>query len=159
MGGSIASEAREPDQLLREIADYVDAFEIGSSEAYDTARVALMDTLGCGLEALEYPECVKLLGPVVPGVTARHYARVPGTQFELDPVTAAFNIIRTRQSQLGALGHRQLKKDRKRPALMDGLKGFRLHKGPMTVGSMEPTTIAMIHTTTATPSALSQPML
>ena len=92
MGGSISSSAREPDLLLREIADYVDAFEIGSREAYETARLALMDTLGCGLEALEYPECAKLLGPVVPGVTARHYARVPGTQFELDPVTAAFNI-------------------------------------------------------------------
>lgn len=92
MGSSIPSLAREPDQLLRDISEYVTGFEITSTEAYDTARVALMDTLGCGFEALEYPECVKLLGPIVPGVTARHYARVPGTQFELDPVTAAFNI-------------------------------------------------------------------
>lgn len=92
MGSAISPVIREPDALLKQIADYVDTFEIKSREAYDTGRVALMDTLGCGLEALEYPECTKLLGPVVPGVSARHFARVPGTQFELDPVTAAFNI-------------------------------------------------------------------
>ena len=83
---------RQPDQLLVDIADYVDAFEISSKAAFDTARVALMDALGCGFESLEYPECRKLLGPAVPGITAAHYARVPGTQFELEPVTAAFNI-------------------------------------------------------------------
>jgi 2-methylcitrate dehydratase len=92
MTASVQSSDREPDQLLCDIADYVDHFEIKSEEAYQTARVALMDTLGCGLEALEYPECTKLLGPSVPGIVARHFARVPGTQFELDPITAAFNI-------------------------------------------------------------------
>lgn len=86
------SAKRQPDQLLCDIAEYVDKFEIVSKNAYETARFALMDTLGCGLEALEYPECVKLLGPTIPGITARNFARVPGTQFELDPVTAAFNI-------------------------------------------------------------------
>ena len=63
-----------------------------SAEAYETARYCLMDTLGCGLLALNYPACVKLLGPVVPGTKVPNGSRVPGTSFELDPVTAAFNI-------------------------------------------------------------------
>src|SRR3984885_10079030 len=84
----------ESDRLLQEIADYALAVDsISSEEAIDTARLCLMDSLGCGLLALNYPACTKLLGPVVPGATMPGIgARVPGTQFELDPVRAAFNI-------------------------------------------------------------------
>lgn len=84
----------EPDELLQQIADYVLAVDrITSEEAIDTARLCLMDTLGCGLLALSYPACTKLLGPIVPGATMPgRGARVPGTDFELDPVQAAFNI-------------------------------------------------------------------
>jgi 2-methylcitrate dehydratase len=77
---------------LVDIAEYVTSYEINSSLAYETARNCLNDTLGCGLEALEYPACKKLLGPVVPGTVVANGARVPGTQFQLDPVQAAFNI-------------------------------------------------------------------
>ena len=82
----------EPDQVLVDIADYVCDYEIKSAEAYDTARYCLMDTLGCGLEALSYPACTKLLGPIVPDTVVLNGARVPGTQFQLDPVKAAFDI-------------------------------------------------------------------
>lgn len=82
----------EPDKVIADIADYALNYEISSELAYTTARYCLMDTLGCGLEALEYPACTKLLGPVVPGILVPHGARVPGTHFELDPVLAAFNI-------------------------------------------------------------------
>src|SRR5688572_21499045 len=81
-----------PDKVLTDIADYVAGFRVKSAEAYDTARLCLMDTLGCGLEALEYPACTKLLGPIVPGTVVPNGAKVPGTQFQLDPVQAAFNI-------------------------------------------------------------------
>lgn len=80
------------DKELTDIACYVLKDAIKSEEAYDTARYCLMDTLGCGLLALRYPECTKLLGPVVPGTHVPHGVRVPGTQFELDPILAAFNI-------------------------------------------------------------------
>jgi 2-methylcitrate dehydratase len=84
----------EPDLLFQAIADYVLSPEkITSTEALETARLCLMDTLGCGLLALDYPACTKLLGPVVPGATMpSHGARVPGTAYELEPVQAAFNI-------------------------------------------------------------------
>lgn len=82
----------EFDKELVAIADYVLNTSIKSQEAYDTARHCLMDTLGCGLLALRYPECTKLLGPIVKGTVVPQGARVPGTQFELDPVQAAFNI-------------------------------------------------------------------
>jgi len=84
----------EPDTLLQQIADYVLGVEkITSGEALDTARLCLMDSLGCGLLALNYPACTKLLGPVVPGATMPGTgARVPGTSYELDPIQAAFNI-------------------------------------------------------------------
>ena len=82
----------KPDQVLVDIADYVSKYEIKSVEAYDTARLCLMDTIGCGLEALAYPACTKLLGPIVPGTSTPSGAKVPGTQFQLDPVQAAFNI-------------------------------------------------------------------
>ena len=80
------------DSLLEKIADYLENFAISSEEAYQTARYCLMDTLGCGLLALNYSACTKLLGPVVPGTRTPQGSRVPGTNFELDPVTAAFNI-------------------------------------------------------------------
>ena len=84
----------EPDALLQQIADYTLAIDlITSDEAFDTARLCLMDTLGCGLLALDYPACTKLLGPVVPGATLPGTgARVPGTSYELEPIQAAFNI-------------------------------------------------------------------
>ncbi|MHB1871222.1 MAG: bifunctional 2-methylcitrate dehydratase/aconitate hydratase [Steroidobacteraceae bacterium] len=81
-----------PDRVLTDIADYVLGAEPGGELAYQTAHHCLLDTLGCGLEALEYPACAKLLGPIVPGTPVPHGARVPGTQFQLDPVQAAFNI-------------------------------------------------------------------
>jgi len=80
------------DTVLADIADYALGYEVRSPLAYETARHCLMDTLGCGLEALEYPACTKLLGPIVPGTVVPHGARVPGTGFRLDPVQAAFNI-------------------------------------------------------------------
>jgi 2-methylcitrate dehydratase len=82
----------EPDRVLVDIVDYVLDYQIASAPAYQTARHCLIDTLGCGLEALEYPACTKLLGPIVPGTAVPHGARVPGTQHQLDPVQAAFNI-------------------------------------------------------------------
>ncbi len=80
------------DPVLVDIVDYVQNYQIKSGLAYDTARLCLIDTLGCGLEALEYPACTKLLGPIVPGTVVPNGAKVPGTQFQLDPVQAAFNI-------------------------------------------------------------------
>jgi 2-methylcitrate dehydratase len=88
----ISNERPAPDKVLTDIADYTLNYEIRSDLAYTTARYCLMDTLGCGLEALEYPACTKLLGPVVPGTVVPHGARVPGTSYQLDPVLAAFNI-------------------------------------------------------------------
>jgi 2-methylcitrate dehydratase len=80
------------DQVLIDIADYIHSYNISSELAYVTARNCLIDTLGCGLEALEYPACTKLLGPIVPGTVVPNGAKVPGTAFQLDPVQAAFNI-------------------------------------------------------------------
>jgi len=92
MSAPISNVRPEPDQVLADIADYVLNYEVRSDLAYETARNCLIDTLGCGLEALEYPACKKLLGPVVPGTVVPQGAKVPGTQFQLDPVQAAFNI-------------------------------------------------------------------
>ena len=92
MSAPISNVRPDPDLVLVDIADYVLKYEIQSGLAYETARNCLIDTLGCGLEALEYPACRKLLGPIVPGTTVPHGAKVPGTQFQLDPVQAAFNI-------------------------------------------------------------------
>ena len=80
------------DQVIQDIADYVIHYEIDSAEAMDTARNCLMDTLGCGLLALRFPECTKHLGPLVQGTVVPNGARVPGTQFVLDPVKAAWDI-------------------------------------------------------------------
>lgn len=80
------------DSLLTEIADYIHRAEVSSELAYDTARHCLMDSLGCGFLALAYPQCRKMLGPIVPGATLRGGCRVPGTSLELDPVKSAFDI-------------------------------------------------------------------
>jgi 2-methylcitrate dehydratase len=89
----IKSAERPPaDAALTAIADYARNFTLKSELAYDTARYCLMDTLACGFQALKYPACRKLLGPVVPGAVMPGGARVPGTSYELDPVQAAFNI-------------------------------------------------------------------
>ena len=91
MSSQISNE-RPADKVITDIADYALQFEIQSELAFTTAQHCLMDTLGCGLEALEYPACAKLLGPIVPGTVVPHGAKVPGTEFQLDPVQAAFNI-------------------------------------------------------------------
>lgn len=82
----------EFDQVLVDIADYVINYQINSPAALETAYYCFLDTLGCGMESLQYPSCKKLLGPVIPGSIIPHGVRVPGTQFQLDPVQAAFNI-------------------------------------------------------------------
>jgi 2-methylcitrate dehydratase len=87
-----SAQRQAPDALLEAIADYVLGADPHSELAYETAYHCLTDTIGCGLQALKYPACTKLLGPVVPGATLHGGARVPGTSWELDPVTAAFNI-------------------------------------------------------------------
>ena len=92
MSSHISNERPAPDKVLTDIADYALRYEVSSELAYTTARYCLMDTLGCGLEALEYPACTKLLGPIVPDTVVPHGARVPGTSYQLDPVQAAFNI-------------------------------------------------------------------
>jgi 2-methylcitrate dehydratase len=82
----------DPDQVLIDIADYVADAAITSAEAYATAYSCLLDALGCAMVSLRYPACRKHLGPIVPGTIVPHGVRVPGTQFVLDPVQAAFNI-------------------------------------------------------------------
>ncbi|WP_148862562.1 2-methylcitrate dehydratase [Marinobacter fonticola] len=92
------NERPDYDEVLQKIADYVLDFNVGGSEnddtheALDTARNCLIDTLGCGLLALRFPDCTKHLGPIVEGTTVPHGARVPGTSFRLDPVKAAWDI-------------------------------------------------------------------
>ena len=92
MSAHVSNVRPKPDRILELIASYSRSFSVGSEEAYTTARYCLMDTLGCGFEALEYPACTKLMGPIVRGTMVPNGARVPGTQFQLDPVQAAFNI-------------------------------------------------------------------
>lgn len=82
----------DPDKVLRDIADYVHSFKIDSDLALETARLCLIDTIGCGLEALRFPDCTKLLGPVVEGTIVPNGTRVPGTNYQLDPIRGAFNI-------------------------------------------------------------------
>jgi len=88
----ISNVRPDPDKVLSDIVDYVEKYKIASKEAYETARYCLMDTLGCGFEALSFPACTKLMGPIVPGTVVPNGAKVPGTSFQLDPVQAAFNI-------------------------------------------------------------------
>jgi 2-methylcitrate dehydratase len=92
MSTPISNVRPEPDEVLTDIADYALGYEITGAEAWNTARLCLMDALGCGFEALSFPACTKLLGPIVPGAIVPNGAKVPGTQFQLDPVMAAFNI-------------------------------------------------------------------
>lgn len=80
------------DQVMVDIADYVLEHRIDSDLAFETAHHCLLDTLGCGLAALDFPACTKLLGPIVPGTVVPDGARVPGTPYQLDPVKAAFDI-------------------------------------------------------------------
>jgi 2-methylcitrate dehydratase len=92
MSAEVSNIRPEPDKLLIDIADYAADYVSDSREAIDTARYDLLDTLGCGLLALRFPECTKHLGPVVPGATLPKGARVPGTDWQIEPVHAAFNI-------------------------------------------------------------------
>jgi 2-methylcitrate dehydratase len=92
MSAPISNVRPAPDQVLVDIADYVARYAITSDEACRTAHYCLLDTLGCGFEALSYPACTKLLGPIVPGTVVPNGAKVPGTAYQLDPVQAAFNL-------------------------------------------------------------------
>ncbi|WP_175883473.1 bifunctional 2-methylcitrate dehydratase/aconitate hydratase [Burkholderia sp. BCC0044] len=92
MSAPVSNVRPAPDSVLVDIVDYVLNTGIDSALALETARHCLIDTLGCGLEALSYPACTKLLGPVVPGTIVPNGAKVPGTSFQLDPVQAAFGI-------------------------------------------------------------------
>ncbi|KAF7597355.1 hypothetical protein BBP40_006296 [Aspergillus hancockii] len=85
--------AQKPyDPEIQDMANYIHNYEINSDLAYDTARLVFLDTLGCGLEALKFKECTKLLGPIVEGTVVPNGTRVPGTPYQLDPVNGAFNI-------------------------------------------------------------------
>ena len=92
MSSHVAQGNQPYDQAIIDIVDYALNYEIKSPVAYETAWNCFMDTLGCGLEALEYEACTKLLGPVVPGLTVANGVKVPGTKHVLDPVQGAFNI-------------------------------------------------------------------
>jgi 2-methylcitrate dehydratase len=92
VSANITKVKQEFDKEIIDIVDYVENYEIKSEVAYETAWNCLLDTLGCGLEALEYDECKKLLGPLAPGTVVTNGVRVPGTNYELDPVQGAFNI-------------------------------------------------------------------
>lgn len=92
MTAQISNERPQPDKVLVDIADYVLNYEIKSDLAWKTAHYCLLDTIGCGLEALTYPACTKMLGPIVKGTVVPNGAKVFGTQFQLDPVQAAFDI-------------------------------------------------------------------
>lgn len=92
MSSYISNERPETDKVIVDIVDYVLNYEIKSDLAFRTAHYCLLDTLGCGFEALTYPACTKLMGPIVPGTIVPNGAKVPGTSFQLDPVQAAFNI-------------------------------------------------------------------
>ncbi|UPZ36434.1 bifunctional 2-methylcitrate dehydratase/aconitate hydratase [Sphingobacterium sp. PCS056] len=92
MASQISNDRPQADQVLADIADYVLHYKVESKVAWNTAFYCFLDTLGCGFEALTYPACTKLLGPVVPGTIVPHGAKVPGTSYQLDPIQAAFNI-------------------------------------------------------------------
>jgi 2-methylcitrate dehydratase len=92
MSAPISNVRPKPDKVLTLIADYATKYQVTSQEAYETARYCLMDTLGCGFEALEYPACTKMLGAIDPETVVPRGAKVPGTKFQLDPVQAAFNL-------------------------------------------------------------------
>ena len=89
-----SAERPAPDAVLTAIADYARNFTVRSDTAYETARYCLMDTLACGFQALKYPACRKLLGPLVPGAVMPGGARIPGTSFELEPVPAITRAVK-----------------------------------------------------------------
>ncbi|KZT61940.1 2-methylcitrate dehydratase [Calocera cornea HHB12733] len=82
----------EPDQVLKDIAAYVHHYHVTSPVAWDTARLCLIDTMGCGLEGLRFNECARLMGPVVEGTVVPNGTKVLGTSYQVDPVRGAFNI-------------------------------------------------------------------
>jgi len=88
----ITNKRPGPDKVLVDIAEYALNYKISKPSALESARLCMMDALACALDALDYPDCTKLLGPVVPGTVVPHGSRVPGTAYELDPVTAAFSF-------------------------------------------------------------------
>ncbi|MGV6943746.1 bifunctional 2-methylcitrate dehydratase/aconitate hydratase [Sphingobacterium kyonggiense] len=92
MSSHISNNRPDPDQVLVDIADYVLNYKVESDLALETAHYCFLDTIGCGFEALTYPACTKLLGPIVPGTIVPNGAKVPGTAYQLDPIQAAFNI-------------------------------------------------------------------
>lgn len=92
MSSHISNVRPQPDQVLVDIADYVLNYEIKNDLAWKTAQYCMLDALGCGLEALTFPACTKMLGSVVPGTIVPNGAKVPGTAYQLDPIQAAFNI-------------------------------------------------------------------
>lgn len=92
MSSHISNKRPDPDQVLVDIADYVLNYKVDSDLALETAHYCFLDTIGCGFEALTYPACTKLLGPIVPGTIVPNGAKVPGTAYQLDPIQAAFNI-------------------------------------------------------------------
>ncbi|MFD2970112.1 bifunctional 2-methylcitrate dehydratase/aconitate hydratase [Sphingobacterium bambusae] len=92
MSAYISNERPEVDQVIKDIVDYVSQYKVESPVAWHTAFYCFLDTMGCGFEALTYPACTKMLGPVVPGTIVPHGAKVPGTAYQLDPIQAAFNI-------------------------------------------------------------------
>ncbi len=92
MSSHISNVRPKPDALLEKISEYVLSYPIESEDALHTAHYCLLDTMGCGMEALSFPACTKLLGPIVPGIQVENGARVPGTNYILDPVQAAFNF-------------------------------------------------------------------
>ncbi len=92
MSSDISNARPQPDKVLTDIVDYVLNYNITSDLAWKTAHYCFLDTLGCGFEALTYPACTKLLGPIAPGTIVPYGTKVPGTQFQLDPVQAAFSI-------------------------------------------------------------------
>ena len=88
---AVDNKRPQPDKVITDLAKYAWGYKPASKLAYETARLTLIDSLACAFEALAYPDCTKLLGPIVPGTIVPNGARVPGTNYVLDPVTAAFN--------------------------------------------------------------------
>ena len=86
------NERPDYDAVIQDIVDYVYDFNIDNKATYETARHCLMDTLGCGILALSFPACTKLMGPIVPGTVVPMGVRVPGTNYRMDPVKSAFDI-------------------------------------------------------------------
>ena len=95
-----ASNRPAPNRELAAIARYVVDAKITSARAYDNARLCLLDALGCAMQAFAAPDCMKLIGPVVPGTIVPGGARVPGTPYQLDPVSAAFSRSEEHTSEL-----------------------------------------------------------